>query len=82
MKTEIPNPVIPRQLAEIEAEFQALCAQLGHAQYNVELYKSNAQQLVGQISKVNQEALERKNLDDAAAKAEAPALAVANVASN
>lgn len=62
-----PKP--PRQLTEITNETRNIVAQVGWAQYEVEVKKAQIGQMNQHIFNLNQEAEARKKLD-----AEAPAL--------
>lgn len=61
----------PRQLSEINQEYTALCAQLGHKHYQISQAKKDLEALVSSIRDINTEAAQSKQYYDAKAKSEA-----------
>lgn len=60
---DIPAPLPPRILSEIEAEAAQKFNQLGQAEYTVRMQQEQVNILTHDLRKLNNEAYERKQLD-------------------
>lgn len=65
---------IPREMSEIQKEFQQLCASAGQTQYQISVFTAELAKLNERLGSVNREAAARNQLDMEAKKAatEAP----------
>ncbi len=62
-----------RSVAEIQAEYQNLCAKAGHLQYTVDVYKSDLQRINAALRDLNNEHAKAKQKEADQAKAEGEA---------
>lgn len=78
-KIKVQAPTAPRELAEIQKEYQQLSLQAGQNQYQSYILAQDRARLNNRLREVNFEAAERNKLDaltniDKAAKGEGPAV--------
>jgi hypothetical protein len=63
---------VPREIKEIEAEYQRLCYESGALQYQIQIYQNELKQKNFRLEAINKEGAARQQLDSTKTKAEAP----------
>lgn len=70
-KDKFPKAQAPRELKDIQAEYNNLSLKAGQNQYQVYVLKQDLEYMNRQLVNINQEAAERQKLDKAAAELKA-----------
>lgn len=70
MAKDYPHKKTPRQLLDIQKEYQELCLKAGQIQYQIKVNSDELEKINDRLYEINYEAAERKDLD---AKSEAKA---------
>lgn len=55
---------VPRELTEVQTEYQRLCANAGQLQYQLRVYERELERINNQLEGVNREAAARVELDN------------------